>query len=102
MGDNLVLAPNDSDLKMRLEKAFQIRWSRAEFLPLSGYGGVADVTAGQLHDAVADRLCVAGRRVPPGSWRRVRLVLCEVRGIDPRAIRRESRLNGDLNLYRGG
>ena len=102
LSDNVLLASDDLELQMRVEKAFDVRWSRAEFLPHSARHGQPDITAGQLHDWVVARIVAGGCRVPHGSWRRLRLALCEAGGGHPRTIRRDSRLNADLNLYRGG
>src|SRR5689334_20061910 len=77
------------DFTFRVEKAFQINVPRGAYERLPRRIPF-EVTAGELHDWVAQLCAEQGVRLPPSSWNRVKKVLVDVTGKSPKLIRRES------------
>ena len=85
------------DIVFRLERRFGVRLEPSYFDYLRELGRT-DITAGELFEAVGDRLRAVGRPVPANCWNGVRLELANVLLVSPLSIRRESRLHGDLGM----
>ena len=85
------------DVVHRLERWYGVRLERADLEPL-WLRPARNLTAGELHAAVCDKLRAAGRAVPASSWNGVRLELATVLGVSPFAIRPGSWRVADLHL----
>lgn len=85
------------DVRLRLERRFGVRIEYADFDHLIGREQ-ADLTAGELYDALCKRIRNAGRPVPHSCWNGVRLDLAEALNVSPLSIRRENRLARDLGM----
>jgi hypothetical protein len=88
------------DIVYRLERAFGVSLTDADFADLSAEARVA-LTAGQLWEVVAARLRASGRDLPADGWDRVVDVLSEALNVKPIRIVPNARLYADLGMLHG-
>ena len=89
------------DMAFRLEKAFGLKWRRADYERCWNDASkldTADITAGDIHTFVCKLLTEQGLPIPPSSWHRVQRVLGDVTGSPIAKIRPVSRLKSDLGF----
>jgi hypothetical protein len=91
MGLNLL------DFTFRIEKAFKIKVPRKAYERLPKRIPF-EVTAGEMHDWVAQLCAEQGARLPPSSWNRVKMVLVDVTGKSPKLIRHDTWIVKDLGF----
>jgi hypothetical protein len=88
------------DIVYRLEREFGVSLTAADFAGWSPEARVA-LTAGQLWEVVAVRICASGRDVPADGWDRVVAALSESLNGKPLRIVPHARLYADLGMLHG-